>query len=71
MNETVEQAPPRFEACIFFDGKLMERRHSDDAEKLEIWMLSAAGDSGNFSGNIIDRQDNGKLVKAFRRTAPD
>ncbi|WP_193161737.1 hypothetical protein [Microbulbifer hainanensis] len=71
MNETVEQAPQRFEACIFFDGKLLEQRRGNDAQELEVWMLSAAGDSGNFSGNIVDRQNNGKLVKAFRRTAPD
>ncbi|WP_346837514.1 hypothetical protein [Microbulbifer sp. SAOS-129_SWC] len=71
MSELVEQAPARFEACLFYDGKLIEQRRSDDPQALEIWMLSAAGDSGNYSGQIVDRRDNNRQVRAFRRSAPD
>lgn len=72
MSEITEQnAPPRFEACIFFDNCLMEKRSGDDPEKLEVWMLSRAGESGNYNGKIVDLQDGGKLVKAFRYSAPD
>jgi len=71
MSDTVEHAPPRFEARLFYDGTLIARRQSDDMDQLEIWMLSAAGDSGNYSGSVIDRRNSDRKVKAFRHSAPD
>lgn len=72
MNETDGRpARHRFEARIFFDDKLMERKSGNDAEKLQLWMLGRAGQCGNFSGKVVDRRTGGKLVNAFRRSAPD
>jgi len=70
MSETTD-APHRYEACLFFDNSLLEKRSGDDPKKLELWMLSRAGQCGNYNGKIVDRREGGKPVKAFRHSAPD
>ncbi|SHF16932.1 hypothetical protein SAMN04487965_1535 [Microbulbifer donghaiensis] len=72
MSEISEDvAPPRFEASIFFDNNLLEKKCGDDPAVLEIWMHSQAGLSGSNNGRIIDRSAGGKQVRAFRYSAPD
>ncbi|SEA46000.1 hypothetical protein [Microbulbifer marinus] len=68
---TAKVAPARFEASLYFDNNLLEKRTGDDPAVLEVWMLSQAGLRGSNNGRIIDRCAGGKQVRAFRYSAPD